>query len=59
MLGFGLEQQWKYLQQLDLAGTFWIQTTNTSFLGGGQVGVNYEFGGGVVDWRGGHVRLAS
>ena len=31
-----------------IAGTSVSQTTTTSFLGGGQVGVNYEFGGGVV-----------
>src|SRR5581483_7226223 len=30
------------------AGTSVSTTTNNSFLGGGQVGVNYEFGGGVV-----------
>ena len=30
------------------AGTSVSTTTSTSFLGGGQVGVNYEFGGGVV-----------
>jgi len=30
------------------AGTSVSTTTNTSFLGGGQVGVNYEFWGGVV-----------
>ena len=30
------------------AGTSVRRTTSTSFLGGGQVGVNYEFGGGVV-----------
>src|ERR1700744_6199067 len=28
--------------------TFNTTNSNTSFLGGGQVGVNYEFGGGVV-----------
>jgi opacity protein-like surface antigen len=31
-----------------IPGTSVSQTTSTSFLGGGQVGVNYEFGGGVV-----------
>jgi outer membrane immunogenic protein len=30
------------------AGTSVSTTTTTSFLGGGQVGVNYEFWGGVV-----------
>ena len=30
------------------AGTSVSTTTSTSFLGGAQVGVNYEFGGGVV-----------
>ena len=32
----------------DTFGSTFGTTTNTSFLGGGQVGVNYEFGGGVV-----------
>jgi outer membrane immunogenic protein len=32
----------------DTLGSTFGTTTNTSFLGGGQVGVNYEFGGGVV-----------
>ena len=32
----------------DHVGSTFRTTTNTSFLGGGQVGVNYEFGGGVV-----------
>ena len=32
----------------DTAGSTFGTTTNTSFLGGGQVGVNYEFWGGVV-----------
>jgi len=32
----------------DTLGSTFGTTTNTSFLGGGQVGVNYEFWGGVV-----------
>jgi outer membrane immunogenic protein len=32
----------------DTFGSTFGTTTHTSFLGGGQVGVNYEFGGGVV-----------
>src|SRR3984957_14052091 len=32
----------------DTFGSTFGTTTNTSFLGGGQVGVNYEFWGGVV-----------
>src|SRR6516225_2319977 len=32
----------------DTLGSTFGTTTNTSFVGGGQVGVNYEFWGGVV-----------
>jgi outer membrane immunogenic protein len=32
----------------DTFGNSFSSSTNTSFVGGGQVGVNYEFGGGVV-----------
>ena len=32
----------------DLAGSSFASTTSQSFLGGGQVGVNYQFWGGVV-----------
>jgi outer membrane immunogenic protein len=32
----------------NVAGSTVTTTSTTSFLGGGQVGVNYEFGGGVV-----------
>jgi outer membrane immunogenic protein len=32
----------------DTAGSTFSTSTNTSFIGGGQVGVNYEFWGGVV-----------
>ena len=45
--GLRLEQHWKYLRTR-LPAPSGSPTTNTSFLGGGQVGVNYEFGGGVV-----------
>jgi outer membrane immunogenic protein len=31
-----------------LGSTFTLPSTNTQFLGGGQIGVNYEFWGGVV-----------
>ena len=44
MLGFG--RNGGSFRQLDAGAP--SETTNTSFLGGGQVGVNYEFGGGVV-----------
>jgi outer membrane immunogenic protein len=32
----------------DTLGSSFSTSTNTTFLGGGQVGVNYEFWGGVV-----------
>ena len=32
----------------DTLGTTFTNSSNTTFLGGGQVGVNYEFWGGVV-----------
>jgi opacity protein-like surface antigen len=32
----------------DTFGNSFSSSTNTSFVGGGQLGVNYEFGGGVV-----------
>jgi outer membrane immunogenic protein len=46
-LGVGWNSAGSISDTLTPASTF-STTTNTSFLGGGQVGVNYEFGGGVV-----------
>ena len=46
-VGAGWNSTGSITDNLTPASTFGT-TTNTSFLGGGQVGVNYEFGGGVV-----------
>ena len=43
----------------DTFGSTFGTTANTSFLGGGQVGVNYELWSFLRHRRGGHVRLAS
>ena len=46
-VGAGWNSTGSITDNLTPASTFGT-TTNTSFLGGGQIGVNYEFGGGVV-----------
>jgi outer membrane immunogenic protein len=46
-LGAGWNSTGSITDNLTPASTFGT-TTNTSFLGGGQIGVNYEFWGGVV-----------
>ena len=47
-IGGNLGAGWSRASFSDTIGSTFTSTTNTQFLGGGQVGVNYEFYGGVV-----------
>jgi outer membrane immunogenic protein len=60
-IGGNLGAGWSQGSLSDTAGNTFTQNSNPSFLGGGQVGYNYQFWGGAVagveadfDWAGNH-----